>query len=75
MTNDLFNIYVLLEVSTIVVALLITSNREKQAVYNSMIYLFVTVISSAFWFFGTVMLYRTFGVLDIELISEGINLI
>lgn len=31
MTNDLFNIYVLLEVSTIVVALLITSNREKQA--------------------------------------------
>jgi len=40
-----------------------------------MIYLFVTVISSAFWFFGTVMLYRTFGVLDIELISEGINLI
>lgn len=72
-TDDLFNIYVLLEVSTIVITLLLTFKKDKQAVYNSMMFLFVTVVSSTFWLFGTAMIYRTFGYLDMRILSEMIT--
>lgn len=73
LSTDLFNIYVLLEVSTVVVAILIMFNKDRQAVYDGMIFLFVSVISSGFWLFGVGMLYRTFGHLDLHAIQEVIT--
>lgn len=73
LSTDLFNIYVLLEVSTVVVAILIMLRKDRQAVYDGMIFLFVSVISSSFWLFGVGFLYRTFGHLDLHAISEVIT--
>ncbi|OJF94032.1 complex I subunit 5 family protein [Alkalibacterium sp. 20] len=73
LSTDLFNIYVLLEVSTVVIAILIMIRKDKQAVYDGMIFLFVSVIGSGFWLFGTGFLYRTFGFLDIYAIEEVIT--
>ena len=71
LSSDLFNIFVFLEVSTVVVAILIMINKEKQAIYDGMIYFFVNVIGSAFLLFGAGMIYRTFGLLDIRAVSDA----
>lgn len=73
LSTDLFNIYVLLEVSTVVVAILIMFRKDRQAVYDGMIFLFVSVIGSGFWLFGVGMLYRTFGHLDLHALQEVIT--
>ncbi len=75
LSSDLFNIFVFLEVSTVVVAILIMFNKEKQAIYDGMIYFFVNVIGTAFLLFGIGMLYRTFGLLDIRSIREAMTLL
>lgn len=73
LTTDLFNIFVMLEVSTVVVAILIMFNKEKQAIYDGMIYFFVNVIGTAFLLLGIGMLYRTTGLLDMRAISVAIT--
>ena len=75
LSSDLFNIFIFLEVSTVVVSILIMYNKEKQAIYDGMIYFFVNVIGSSFLLFGTGMLYRTFGLLDIRAITESMVLL
>lgn len=72
LSTDLFNIYVMLEVSTVIIAILIMIRKDKQAIYDGMIFLFVSVIGSGFWLMGTGFLYRTFGSLDIYAIEEAI---
>jgi len=73
LSSDLFNIFVFLEVSTVVVAILIMYNKDKQAIYDGMIYFFVNVIGTAFLLFGIGFLYRTFGLLDIRAITEAMS--
>lgn len=73
LSTDLFNIYVLLEVSTVVVAILIMLRKDRQAVYDGMIFLFVSVIGSGFWLFGVGFLYRIFGHLDMYAIEQVIT--
>ena len=70
LSTDLFNLYVLLEVSTVTVSILIMINKEKQAIYDGMIYFFVNVIGTAFLLFGIGMLYRTTGLLEMNAIAE-----
>ncbi|MFO8068546.1 MAG: proton-conducting transporter membrane subunit, partial [Alkalibacterium sp.] len=73
LSTDLFNLYVLLEVSTVTVSILIMINKEKQAIYDGMIYFFVNVIGTAFLLFGIAMLYRTTGLLDMNAIGEALH--
>lgn len=73
LSSDLFNIFVFLEVSTVVVSILIMINKEKQAIYDGMIYFFVNVIGTAFLLFGIGMIYRTFGLLDIRAVRDSMN--
>lgn len=73
LTSDLFNIFVFLEVSTVVVSILIMYNKDRQAIYDGMIYFFVNVIGSSFLLFGVGMLYRTFGLLDIRALTEAMS--
>lgn len=73
LTSDLFNIFVFLEVSTVVVSILIMYNKDKQAIYDGMIYFFVNVIGSSFLLFGIGMLYRTFGLLDMRAVTEAMS--
>jgi multicomponent Na+:H+ antiporter subunit D len=75
LSSDLFNIFVFLEVSTVVVSILIMINKEKQAIYDGMIYFFVNVIGTAFLLFGIGMIYRTFGLLDIRAVRESMELL
>ncbi len=70
LTDDLFNIYVLLEVATIVVAILIMYKRDSRSMYDGMVYLLSQVICMLFYLFGIGYLYKAFGVLSIAKIAE-----
>jgi multicomponent Na+:H+ antiporter subunit D len=73
LSSDLFNIFVFLEVSTVVVSILIMYNKDKQAIYDGMIYFFVNVIGTSFLLFGIGFLYRTFGLLDMRALTEAMS--
>lgn len=70
LSADLFNLFVMLEVSTVTVSILIMFKKDKQAIYDGMIYFFVNVIGTAFLLFGIGMLYDLTGMLDMHMIRE-----
>ena len=69
LAGDLFNIYVLLELSTLVVGILIMYKRNKQALYNGMVYITVNLASMSFMLLGVGLVYRSLGTLDISQIA------
>jgi multicomponent Na+:H+ antiporter subunit D len=69
LAGDLFNMYVLLELSTLVIAILIMYKRDKQAIYNGMIYMTVNLAGMSFMLLGIGFVYRTFGTLDLDQIA------
>ncbi len=72
-SGDLFNIYVLLELSTLVISILIMYKRDKQAIYNGMVYVMINLASMSFMLLGVGMVYRVFGTLDLSLIADGVR--
>lgn len=72
LSNDLFNLFVLIEVSTIIVSILIIYKKYSQSIYDGMIYLFSNLIAASFFLFGIGILYRYFGVVDIDLLTEAV---
>lgn len=73
MSTDFFNIYILIEVATITVSVLIMFKKDRQSMYDGMLYLTVNMIGMAFFLFGVGLLYKSFGVLDFKNISLGIQ--
>ena len=64
LTRDVFNVYVLTELTTIIVTVLIMYKRGKPALYNGMLYLMYSIFAMAFFLLGIGFVYRAFGVLD-----------
>ncbi|AKL96412.1 multisubunit sodium/proton antiporter, MrpD subunit [Clostridium aceticum] len=75
LSNDLFNIYVLVEVATIIVSILIMFKRDSRAIYDGMVYLLVNIVAMTMFVFGIGFIYKTFGVLDFQGIKEQMELI
>ncbi|MCK5129467.1 MAG: proton-conducting membrane transporter [Clostridiales bacterium] len=67
--DDLFTIFVMVEVSTIVVSLLIMSKRDSRSMYDGMIYLLVNIFSMTFFLFGLAMLYKQTGTFSLRLLK------
>ncbi len=70
LTDDLFNIYVFLEVATVVVAILIMYKKDIRSMYDGMVYLLSQVVCMLFYLFGIGYLYKIFGVLSISEIAK-----
>ncbi|GAB6091164.1 complex I subunit 5 family protein [Spirochaeta dissipatitropha] len=68
--GDLFNVYVLIELGMIIIAILIMYKQANQSVYDAMLYLMMNFIAMAFMLLGIAFLYRITGVLDLALIQE-----
>lgn len=64
LSNDMFNVYILIEVATIVVSILIMYKKDAMAMYDGMIYLFANMVGMAFFLFGIAYIYKYFGVFD-----------
>ena len=71
LTNDLFNIFVLVEVATVVVAVLIMFYRGSRSMYDGMVYLMINVVVIQFYLFGLGYLYKLTGALDIDMVGEA----
>ncbi len=66
LSDDLFNLFILMEVATIVVSILIMLKKEGRAVFDGLFYLITQIISMMFFLFGIAYIYKIFGVLSIE---------
>ncbi len=75
LSGDVFNIYVLLELGMLTVGILIMYKRDKQSVYDGMLYLMMNFIGMAFMLLGIGYLYRITGVLDIVALHERLGML
>jgi len=70
LTRDLFNVFVLIEVATVVVAVLIMYNRDNRSMYDGTFYLMVSIVAMQFYLFGVGYVYKLTGVLDFEAAAQ-----
>ena len=75
LSDDIFNIYVLVEVSSVIIAILVMFKQEGRSIYDGLIYLLTQIVCMAFYLFGIGYLYKIFGVLSIKAIREAIPLV
>lgn len=75
LSNDLFNIFVLIEVATVIISILIMYKRDSRSIYDGILYLMINVVAMAFFLFGVGMVYKTVGVIDLYGIKEKVALL
>jgi len=73
LSTDLFNLYVLIELSTVVVTMLIMTKEESRTIYDGLIYLMTNLVAMLFFLFGIGYCYKIFGVLDLASLKVAIN--
>jgi len=73
LSMDMFNIFVLVEVATMICGILIMYLKEKRAVYDGLVYIMLNTIGIMFYLLGVGMLYKIFGNLDMVKIGELVN--
>ena len=64
LTQDLFNVFVLVEVSTIIVTVLLMFYRQRRVMYRGMVFLMLNVIAMLFYLFGLAFFYQLAGTFD-----------
>lgn len=73
LSTDLFNLYVLIELSTVLVTILIMTKKESRSIYDGLIYLMSNLIAMVFFLFGIGYCYKLFGVLDLDSLKIAID--
>lgn len=64
LAQDLFTLYALIEVSTIVVSILIMYKKGATGIYDGIVYLFTNMVAMTFYLIGVGYVYKIFGTLD-----------
>ena len=75
LSRDLFNLYALIEVATILVSILILYKKEPASIYDGIVYLLTNIIAMTFFLMGIGYIYKIFGTMDMELIEANIALV
>lgn len=75
LAGDLFHVYVLVELGMIAISILIMYKRDKQAIYDGLLYVTLNLFGMAFFLLGVGFIYKSLGVLDMSLIAERVHLI
>lgn len=71
MSNDLFNLFVYVELIALIVTLLITYKKVENALKAGVQYLLLSSVAAMFYLIGVLFLYYVFGTLNIQIIKEG----
>jgi multicomponent Na+:H+ antiporter subunit D len=74
-SNDLFNLFVLVEVSTVVISILIMYKKGKRFTYDAIVFLLSNLFVMTFYLFGLGYVYKIFGTADIDLIKASMPFI
>ncbi|MBN2794790.1 MAG: hypothetical protein JXR88_05250 [Clostridia bacterium] len=72
LSTDLFNIYLLIELATLIVSILIMFKKDGRSFYDGMIYLMINMVGMAFFLMGVAYIYKVFGVLSFEALEHMI---
>ena len=72
LSGDLFNVFVLVEVNTIVTVVLVMYNRGSRHTFHAMLYLMVNVVAAQFYLFGLGYAYMVSGTLDMAVMSQNL---
>ena len=72
LANDVFNVFVLMEVATVVVAVLIMFKRDSRSMYDGMVYLMVNIVAMQFFLFGAGYIYKLAGTLDMTAAARAL---
>lgn len=73
LSNDLFNIFVLIEAATLIITILIMYKKANVAIYDGMMYLLINVVAMSFFLMGLGMLYKKIGVLDFYALETALS--
>ena len=73
LTQDLFNIFVLVEVATVVVIALIMYYRRRRQMFTGMIYFMLNIVAMQFYLFGIAYIYMLVGAFDITYVAEQVS--
>lgn len=73
LARDFFNIYALIEVSTVVVSILIMFKKDNRSIYDGMVYLLTNMVAMAFYLLGIGYIYKIFGTLDFRAIETSLS--
>lgn len=68
-TRDIFNIFVIVEVCTIIIAILIMYKNER-SLYDSLIYLMNNTVAMIFFVFGIAVLYKNLHTLNLDILAQ-----
>ena len=71
-SNDMFNIFIFIEVITIVSAILIMYKKDGESVRAGLYYLIFNSMGIMFYLVGMAMLYNAYGTLNIDLLTQRI---
>ena len=74
LTSDIFNVFVLLEVSTLVTLILVMFDREKRALFAGKVFLLTNIVVIQFFLLGLGYIYRLTGALDMVRVAEWLRL-
>jgi len=66
LSRDFFNVFVLAEVATVVVAILIMYDKGKRSMFDGLIFLMANTVAIQFYLFGLGYVYMLTGVLDMQ---------
>lgn len=70
---DLFNIFVLLELATIICGIIMMTLRDKRSVYDGLIYIMINTVGIMFYLLGVGFIYQIFGNLDLPTIQAQVS--
>lgn len=68
--DDLFSIFILVEVSTLVAALLIMFNRDSRSMYDGLFYMIINIFAATFFLLGLAMLYKQTGTFSLQVLGR-----
>ncbi|MCL2574272.1 MAG: proton-conducting membrane transporter [Defluviitaleaceae bacterium] len=70
LTRDLFNIFVLVEVSTVIVIILLMYDKKNRNMLSGLVFLMLNIVAMLLYLFGIGYIYMLTGVFDIQRAGE-----
>lgn len=73
LAQDFFTLYAVIEVSTIIVAILIMYKKSSASIYDGVVYLFTNLVAMTFYLLGIGFIYKIFGTEDMRLLESMVH--
>lgn len=73
-TNDLFNLFIFLELMAVIITILIVYKKTGPSFKAGIFYLLINTVGAMFFLLGIIFIYYVYGTINIQLLKENISL-